>query len=237
MKFVKQTKNGGIYPAYADLWRLIRLAGFDVCEPGEIDLGSDETYVFYINDQTAKSFLDRPRKCRLILWHLERFVFAPLGYDEVWVSDRWMHRTINKPYCRYVPVGGDSRLMTLPKAEPKWDFVHMASLNQARSETIDELKQKGYSIAPVSWGTPRDTILSQSRMGLLLHQDATPIIEPLRYTLFACWQLPLVRVPTEDAYPYLTYGLDEIAKATDWKTNYDLLTGDMSFRKCVEAML
>jgi len=241
-----------IYDSYTDFWTLVDLSGFASVAQNEIDLNSDNDYVLYINNGNAKEIAMQPRRCRLILWQLERPSegfddrFLPQCYDESWVSDRQLYRTCAdrlrgaKP-IKYLPVGGHERLGGEPVMPKRYDAISISyndPNNGRRSAIIAELKKRyGITLAPNGWGPERDRRLASSRVGLCLHQDNLRIIEPLRFTLFSCWKLPLVAEHSLDVFPYHTHSLEEIRSASNWLDNYTTMTRTLTFRHCVESAM
>ena len=243
MKFVRLLNDQGrAYDSYCDYLRLVELSGFAMCGQDEIDRESDDTYVFYIHNGNAAEIIKPPHRCRYILHQLERPLsgftgYAPAGYNAVWVSDRWVADQLRGDgRVRFVPVGGHKQLGGEPRGI-KWDITHQSYVYGRRSRIIHDLTIAGYKIGHACWGAERDEQLASSRIGLCTHQDSLPVVEPLRMTLFSCWRLPLVAEPSKCAWPYRTYGMDEINDAHDGETNYRLLTEDLTFRKCVERAL
>lgn len=245
MKFVRLLNDQGrLYDSYTDYWSLVNLSGFATCGVEEIDRDSNETYILSPPNGNAQAIVAPPHRCKFVCWQLERPLsgfdgYAPPGYDAVWVSDLWVADKLREdPRVRYVSIGGHPALGGLRGAGP-WplDFTHQAYVYGRRARIVGGLVAQGWRIGNACWGTNRDLQLSTSRWGLCLHQDELPVIEPLRYTLFGCWGLPLVAEKSRCAWPYRVYGLDEIHEAVDGETNYQLLTQDLTFRKCVERGL
>ncbi len=113
------------------------------------------------------------------------------------------------------------------------------SYNYGRRENIiNELKNNGYSLAPNGWGSLKEDSLASSSYGLAIHQDELPIIEPLRYMLFAAWKLPIVVYNEEirDSYPYCfirnLYDTNNIIQCAD--ENYYQIIVQHPFKKEVE---
>jgi|SRR6185437_10010692 len=244
VKFVRLLNDQGqTYGSYTDYWRLVALSDFATCEQNEIQPDADETYILSPPNGNAHAIASQPRRAKMICWMLERPTgglagFVPQMYDQVWISDRWLASQFkDDPKVKYVPVGGHPSLGGTPQPVKLWNFSHMAYIYGRRQRIVNELEGKGYKVAGACWGAERDWRLASSKMGLCLHQDTLPIIEPLRHVLFACWKLPLVAEPSHDPFPYRVYGLDEIERATEWEGNYHLMTEHLTFRKCVEAAL
>jgi hypothetical protein len=249
MKFVRLLNDEGrIYDSYDILIKLVELSGFETIEQNEFSLDADEDFACYILNGNVREWASRKnRKCRLIGIQLERpgaeyADFIPDGLDEVWLCDRWLANEYRGPKVKYVPIGGHPLLGAIPHPEKEWDFAVMSYLHGKREQIVNDLKDKGYTMAPNAWSPEREEIMSRCRMGLCLHQDSAPVIEPLRFTMMACSRLPLVCEFSHDYFPYKTYGLDEIERAkTDAdnksRDNFELLTGWRSFRRGIEEAI
>lgn len=250
--FVKiRNDKGTIYDSYTDYWRLIELSGFTVCEMSEVDLGSTNYYIFSpVTGNVIEALgVYATRKCKIIGWQLERpenneNIIAKTNvlahsFDAMFYSDRAFAQSYADPRCLYVPIGGHRLLGggDLPKV---YDFAVFAYLHGARLRLANQINDLGFSRAPNGWGEQRDADLARCRWGLCLHQDHLKIIEPLRYTLFACWKLPLIAEESFDFHPYKVASFSSLSKfrvtvasATDWETNYRLLTEELTFEHCV----
>jgi hypothetical protein len=140
---------------------------------------------------------------------------------------------------KYVPMGGHPELGGAP-GEKVYDFVHMSYLHGPREHAVNQLKLRGYTMAPNGWGKERDESLSRSRMGLCLHQwQNDPALEPLRATLFAAWRLPLVYDQCNDYHPYRVFSLNQITDAAGEQgremaeENWWRMNRVLTFRSCV----
>jgi len=232
--------NGNTYDSYTDLWSLVHLSGFETCELDDIDRESDNIYIMSPNNGNVHAAMKVPRKCKCVLWQLERANsiehaphLCPPYFDETWVSDRYLHSIIGNPKCRFVIMGGHSGLGREPAPIKLYDFVHISYLYGSREADVIHLERQGYKMAPNGWGQARDHSLAHSKFGLCLHQDAMPIIEPLRYTLFSCWKLPLITAHSHDPHPYEVFDIHHL-NISKWQHNYNKLTGPCNFRTCVE---
>ena len=227
--FVKMRRDDGrTYDSYDDYWSLVALAGFPTCEIKDIDLRSTNQYVVSPhNGNILPTLMERERRCRLILWHLERG-HPPDGYDEIWASDRWFADRIG---ARYVVLGGHPALPAFNGAaggQPKvYDAVHLAYINRRRQRLLARVQH--LKLAPDGLGRARDEALHRTRVGICWHQDDQPIIEPLRYMLFSCFKLPLFAEYSNDPYPYLTHPHDHI-DPTETRHNYKTVTEEFLFK-------
>lgn len=234
--------EGVIYDSYTDFYNLVELSDFKTCELD--DIKEPGTYIFPVDNGNVKECLmakDRS-KYKFILWYLERGT-PPNYYDEIWVSDRWFAKQLK---VKYVPLGGHRDLSyansfgVLPLDNKLYDFIPLSYLYGERLNKVEQLKEN-YTIAPNGWGEERDFNLSASRYGLCLHQDDQPIIEPLRYTLFACCKLPIVAEYSEDYDPYRVIPFENFIDLNDRsdlvRDNYLKMTEELTFKKCVEDNL
>jgi hypothetical protein len=152
--------------------------------------------------------LPRPVTSRLVLWQLERpdndtlDGFLPDCFDEHWISCPLLfhalnHREKHHP-IRYVPIGACPSLVPdrykpkLWRPPPKYDFACFSYLYGERNHRVNQIIDKGYTVAPNAHGVERDELLARCRWGLCLSQDRQNICEPLRYALFRQWGLPIV---------------------------------------------
>jgi hypothetical protein len=259
--FVKvRNDQGEVYGSYRDYWRLVALANFPTCELSEIDKESTNTYIVSPDNGNVAAVLAGSHTCKFILWQLERPGWVenqvPAHFDEMWVSDRYHKSLIPDDNCKYVTLGGHPDLATGVKGEPEWDFVLTAYIYGKREAQVAALKEQGYTFAPNGYDyAEREYSLNHSRYGLCLHQDEMPIIEPLRYVLYACYDLPIVNEKTEDCFPYRVAaapnGLsgfemllhrsfipeEENNLAVSARINKQIVTEELTFRKSVEGAL
>ena len=250
MKFINVLNDEGIrYRSYADFFQLIELSGFETVHQDACWREMDGPVISYINNGNAVAWAKEPRRCKLILWQLERWLgtaeeYAPPFYDEVWITDRWQASELQRlghMNVRYVPLGSHAGLGGEPSTK-KYDLAPMCYAYGQRLHKINVLAQK-YKMAPTCWPPDRDRILSETRAGLCLHQwENDPALEPLRAAVFAAWKMPMVCAYCRDYYPYDVYDLTSIDAALrdergTVQRNYDLVTGPMSFKRNVEAAL
>ena len=231
--------EGEIYRSYVDYWKLVELSKFDTCELDEVDRDSDNTYIFSPVNGNTINFINSPHKARFIAWQLER---PSKGVMEKTCEEMWFY---DKAICdtyglKHVVVGGHPELGG-EKLEPKYDFMNMCYLYGKRQEQCNKLRQDGYSLSPNSYDLEeRNLELAQSKYGLCLHQDNEPVIEPLRFVLFACWKLPLIVEKSNSYFPYLVQELGNIDEQTgidQAKFNYKRMTIKLTFRNCIEDAL
>ncbi|HSZ58523.1 MAG TPA: hypothetical protein VK797_22845 [Tepidisphaeraceae bacterium] len=242
--------EGKTYDSYSDYHKLIDLSGFPRCEMSEINHFPPDPTVYVLaptnGNALAVAAARRVKRCRMIAWMLERPInglagFIPEKFDEVWISDRWLAGQFkDNPRVRYVPMGGHAGLGGERSSTFQYDATHQAYIYGRRDHIVQELQRAGIVIGNACWGKERDEQLATSRVGLCLHQDNLFLLEPLRFTLFSCWKLPLVSEFCHDFYPYDVYPLERLKEAMqngDGETNYRRLTSELTFRSCVEAAL
>lgn len=235
--------------SYTDFWMLARLSGVPTCEMFEVDLQSNNTYIFApANGYTASGF-SSPRKCRVIHWCIERPGIEFMPYvDEMWVSDKTQLTMANDPRVKYVPLGGHKNLGGEPMLPKLWDLCPMCYAYGDRLTKIIGLVTKGFTMAPSTFDAPeRNAILAHSRWGLMLHQTPHAIMTPLRAVLYACWKLPIVAETVGDSYPYKfipydedlevlrSYSEQDIKELIEF--NYRIATEEFTFKACIEAAL
>jgi hypothetical protein len=236
--------EGKIRDSYQDYWLLVKLSGFAECELDAVKRGSNNTYIFSPDDGNVKAFCEVPHQAKYVLWQLERPGHVksevPVYFDEMWVSDCYFN-TLVTGNCRYVTLGGDPGFGEFSFNEPKeYNFAHMSYEFGRRHDIYQDLRNLGYKLAPNAWPPARAEILKKSGAMLCIHQDKLPIIEPLRYTIAACYGLPIVAEYSKDVYPYMVEFLDEpdlMDKHAQAVWNYRKLTKELTFKKCVEEAL
>ena len=241
--------NGKPYDAYKDFFKLAALSGFDVVKQSDVCLESDSIYISCITGASIAFAKKDDRRAKVIGWQLERCgkgnkdSFCPQYFDEVWLSDRSQASQFHSDNkVRHVVLGGHEALGGIPQ-DKEYDLIPLAYLWGKRQEKVDLLSKK-YKIAPNAWEPARGKILSKTRAGLMFHQfENDPYIEPLRAVLFCMWKLPMIFEFVHDTFPYQGYSYpDEVDAAIcderdTVRRNYDLLTGEMSFKNCVEKAM
>lgn len=246
--FVKvRNDQGEIYGSYRDYWRLVELSGFPTCELSEIDLTKPIAYIISPDNGNVAEVLRGLRvhqhlhRGKTILWQLERpgkvLNEIPEYFDEMWVSDRYHASLVDDVCCYYVPLGGHLNIAG-EKGEPLWDFVVTAYLYGQREAKVEQLKAEGYTIAPNDFDFQiREYSLAHSRYGLCFHQDEEPVIEPLRFMLYACWRLPLIVEPSVDYFPYEVMPIQALQRGNLYPDmvnhNYERVVIEHPFKKNV----
>ena len=181
------------YESYADLWRLVELAGFPVCYADELDPASDDTYIVIVRNGENEAGWPGAR-ARIIHFHLEPHVEydAWPGVAETWAADAWHAEKIG---ARYVPMGSDARLKDGPDTRhAEYDVAYLGYMIPRRSDVLSGLAQRGARVSPTSaWGDERHKVLTHSTAYLHVHQVAeAPAIPPLRMVVAAAYSLPVI---------------------------------------------
>lgn len=229
------------YQSYTDYKELIRLSGFSTCYVDEVDFKSKDT--FYIVSPINGEW--RPHRdnhrisehyhARVALWDLER----PAGrgglasywegafdllnhwyFDEIWLTDRWLANQAHDARVRFVPLGSHPGLGTLDRKGCIFDFAHLSYEVNRRSTIYGQFAARNIRMAPNGWGDDRHSMLQQVGFMLNVHQDDSPLIEPLRLALAAAYALPILSEKIIDAYPYTRLG----EKHNIIQAEYDQLT-------------
>lgn len=176
--------------------------------------------------------------------------------DHVLVSDKLLARLTG---FKYVVMGSHDKL-GIPGEDKTYDYIHLMCYSPRRGPFFNYPNAltavDGMTIAPNSWGQERHEALQRSKMMLNIHQDEHPYCEPLRFTLAAAYGLPIVteHIPPENnVYETCVLDMHGIGYSMrHWLTMYDnrggrlresgmvnrnLLTGEYSFRRCIERFV
>src|SRR5690606_2822228 len=104
------------YDSYQDFWRLVELSGFPTCFVDEIDVDSNNVYIFSPNNGETTNGWPEGR-ARIIHYQLEWETHTndsgplPPGVSEKWTMDKWHAERIG---ARYVPIGSHPDLVHAP---------------------------------------------------------------------------------------------------------------------------
>lgn len=180
--------------------------------------------------------------------------------DEIIVSDKTLAKITG---FRYVPLGSHIDLGTPGLDDKKYDYIHLMCYSPHRGHFFRypqvRTEINGCRIADSThglWGEERHIALQQSKMLLNVHQDKHVFIEPLRFALAAAYGLPIIteQITAENTL-YVTFELDMLgvnnslrhyvtlydSKSTDLymsgMQNRQILTGEYSFRRCIERYI
>lgn len=244
------------YDSYMDYFRLAELSGFPIVYVDQIDLDSDNVYIFSpANGETLSGFRT-PHRAKVILhqleWNLDGGNTPSPGIDEIWSSDPSHAAQIG---ARYVMLGSHPDLnlepnVTVPK---EFDVIMLSYLTPRRQQIRHDLLQCGVTIAGDGWGQVRHENLQRSRLVIHVHQhDNVATLAPQRWALAAAYHLPILTEATtaENNIPpcFDTY-YDRIVQTVKWykdndfpphltemgATLYHYLCIEHPFRKEVEA--
>ncbi len=190
------------YQSYTDFWRLVELSGYPAIDYNEIDVGSDNVYIFTPLNAEWSERWPGPVKATMILWDLEfrlkessyewpdSDLITPPFISRVWASDKWYAERIK---AEYVPFGSHVGLMGTAQTEETYDCAVMCYIYGRRSTAIHALQDKGLTIAPNAWGDERAALLKASSCVLHIHQhEKVWSIAPQRYAIAAAWHKPLI---------------------------------------------
>lgn len=220
--FVRTRHN---YQSYTDFWRLVELSNFPTIYTDELDISKQGVYIVTpmngewrpaIHNQKGKVFnahlilwnLERPsgsagsvgqygRNARMLMGGIWEDTGQPSGMrfaDEVWVSDRKLAEDQN---LRFVVLGSDEGLGE-PGSDKEYNFCHMSYEVPRRVSIYKHFQNIGAN----SWGAERDQVLKRSKFALNVHQDIHWYQEPLRFSLFAAYGLPIISESLYDSYPW-----------------------------------
>jgi hypothetical protein len=259
------------HDSYTDFRKLVEVSGFETCYYDEMDLSERNFYVVAPASGelrpailAAHQKLSGPKRAVLTFWNLERpdsGYWPPEGnnssnqvddilkfVDTVWVSDRF-YAEMDKRMI-FVPMASDARLADgNPLPIKVYDLAVLAYANGRRQKIFGRLER--WKVAPsTAWGETRVRILHSSRAMLYVHQTPLPIGAPLRFSLAAAYQLPVLSESMSDPYPlvegrdFLGAPYEEIPdRLEDWLSSrlepfgenlHHTLCVDLNFRGCVE---
>lgn len=239
------------YDSYTDYRKLIQLSGFRTCLVKDVDFERPAVYIVSPANAELPAMVKAQKergvekKCKLIVWWLERPDAAktlPSNrvkhalleevdeffslVDEVWVSDR--HLASLDSRLKYVLLGSHPKLREKISKDKKYDYCHMSYVYGRRGEILGALT-KDLKEGPNGWGVERDRTLNASRAIVNVHQTPMPIGEPLRFSLSAAYELPLISEHLADPWPmkegthFISFRADEIqGKVSDALKRPDL---------------
>jgi hypothetical protein len=196
------------YQPYDDFFRLADLSGYPLIYLDEMDLDSDNTYIFTpLNGETTNGWPDS--RANIIFWdgewRLKESSYAwpdsdlviPPGVKHVWASDKWYAERIG---AQYVPMGSHVGLVGTARTDEAFDLAVMAYVYGRRSTVMSAIKDKGLTLAPNAWGEERDAVLKASSTMLNVHQhERIHTVTPLRFAIAAAYHLPLISESVYDA--------------------------------------
>lgn len=182
------------YGSYTDYKRLIDLSGYPSCYMDEMDLQSDNTYIFS-TPATDWHHGWPEAKCRIIYYCIEWYLdvdYSVIPGVEVWSADKWYADLKN---LRYVPMGSHPALNPNPRetVDKIYDVCTLWAGSYTRYHAEDLLQREGLQRAPNGWDEARHTILSKSRSMVVVHQNPqAPTVAPQRWAMAAAYKLPVI---------------------------------------------
>lgn len=191
------------YDPYLDFWKLVELSGFKWQYLDEIDW---DTQQIVIATPANAEWTQIPirHKTRLIHWNLERSLIdyppgemaspqSPVQADEVWASDRAMAASIG---AKYVFLGGHRTFGSVDQRSKQFDYITLMYWSGRRQGLRHALQSLSCGDGPRG---ERHERLMASRLMISAHQDDSPWIEPLRYTIAGCYALPHLAERSQDS--------------------------------------
>ena len=190
-----------VYDGYKDYFRLAELSGYPVIYLDEMDIESDNVYIFTpLNGENNHGWKD-PRATIILHdleWRLKESDYAwpesdltiPPGVSRVWASDKWYAEKIG---AQYVPLGSHPGLAGPATTEETFDVAPLSYRTGRRNAAFGAMIERGLTIAPNAWGDERDALLKASSCVVHVHQhERVPTVAPLRYAIAAAWHKPLI---------------------------------------------
>ena len=238
------------YASYTDFWRLVELSGFQIVNEYQIDFGSDSLYVWAEMDADFMLVMtDHPKESRVAktaFWNIEtpdkrassnrrveswwyEGLTQTLGLvDYAWVSDKTVLDMDSRAIWARFGSHPDLR-DSAPEGGEVYDVAHIGQLTPRRERVITELKRRGISVSPPSWGADRARVLSSSKLLLDIQQlDGMAMASPIRWAVAAAYRIPIIREGCPDFTPLvpgesiLWAPLDKLADAAELALTQDL---------------
>lgn len=196
------------YEPYDDFFRLAELSGYPICYCDEIDVDSDNAYIFTpLNGENHHGW--REGRARVILydieWRLkesdyewpESDLVTPPGVSCIWTSDKWYAARIG---AQYVPLGSHAGLAGDTPADGQgWDIAPLSYRTGRRNAAFGDMEGLGLTIAPNAWGEERDALLKETKVVVHVHQHGNvATVTPLRFAIAAAWHKPLISESVHD---------------------------------------
>lgn len=206
------------YDSYQDFWRLVELSGFPTCYLDEIELSSENVYIFTPHNGEFPALvagwgLRYPnRRCKIIWWLLERPDGGPKPlaesvnevaslFDGMLASDRWVAGL--HPGFTHAVLGGHAGLVCGQEPLPiVYDYAHISYAWGRREALYNGMKSLGLRVAPNAFGAERARILAQTRLVVNAQQYPAGVIAPFRFAIAAASRLPVISEEVHDSYPH-----------------------------------
>ncbi len=230
-------KTRHVYASYTPFWRLVEAAQFETCYVDEIDVLRDVVYIFtpmngevvpHLQQHIGVGVFQLAKRAKIIWWHLERPMGDPTTpasidalkdlVDEIWCSDRFSANRDSR--FKYVMMAGhpDYGKRTI---ERSFDVCPLSYLWGRRLAAVDDLKARGWRIAPDAWTREeQDVVVGRSRLMLNMNQHENAPGGPLRFAVAASYAIPIVTEPLDDpmmeSFAIATGILPHLVDKVDW---------------------
>ena len=183
------------------------------------------------------------------------------GYvDKIIVSDVALATECGKNFM-YVPLGSHEHFGYPGQSvfvDKEYDLIHLSCYSNNRSWMFNtpensKLDLCGLSVAGNGWGQERHERLMRSKFMLCTHQDEYPFIEPIRYAMAAAYGLPIIGEASLSTAPYNNvfqfekqFDFCRVARAVVERYSQfasigleyrEKMTGELSFRRCIERYI
>lgn len=207
-------KTRHTYQSYTDFWRLVELSNFPTIYVDELNVKNDGIFIVSPMNGEWRPHLDNQkgrRNAHLIFWNLERPSSAgsvrQYGkdnwelihnryVDEVWVSDA---KLADETGCRFIKMGSHPDLGSVSEMDKRdLDFIHLSYVVPRRQAIYSHFS----NLAPNAWPPERNEYLTRSRFAVNVHQDQFPFQEPLRFSLFAAYGIPIISEAIVNPFPW-----------------------------------
>lgn len=251
------------YDSYQDFWHLVELSDFPSRYLDEIDLSTDDVYIFtphngefdpVVAAKGRESWMGR--KCKILWWLLER----PDDGNPVSFSDRLApllslidgcfasDRTVAAMHLAFTHavVGSHPGLAygIEPSSDKRYDYAHMSYAWGRREAMYNQMRARGLTEAPNAYGQSRAIVLSQTRLMVNANQYPRPVVAPLRFAIASACKMPVLSERMPEPFPHVENEdlvLEDLARLPDAaarlladQPRLDALAAAMHQRLCVE---
>ncbi len=227
------------HSSYYDYWKLVKVSGFHIVRPEEVDISNETMYVFTGTRSEFKKRIERlgnlknkERKAILVYYQIERPDSGPdeAGkplmpllntqvdhyyeyFDIVWMPYGYL---ANRDFrVLHVPLGSHPKLREAQLSERKeYDLAVLANPHPRRHATFEALSKSRWRIAWNVEASERPRVLASSRAQFAVHQTPSPLGEPQRLAFSAAYELPLLTETIEVQRP-LEDGVDFLSAPID----------------------
>ncbi len=196
------------YASYQDLWRLIKLSGFELKYVDQIDWQSNITVIGLPKHPSWEQIpLPGNRRAKLIWYNTERLhrdaplmdmsnPHVPAYVDEVWAADKKIAELMDG---KYVFLGGHPTYGSVNVVDKQYDIIHLMAPLPRRHDLLHMLNRE-FTIADTGSlvGEERHKRLMASRLMVMAHQDEHRYVMPPRMMIGACYALPMICEECDD---------------------------------------